>query len=308
VGSLKQLYRAAHRGALEALARLGLNAARTKDYYSPLPVRRELEKNVARWNRPSALTGVAYDVTAMKELLGQLVAEYGPELAALPSYDEAKALGYGPGFTRVDAQLTFWMMRHLKPRRYLEIGSGLSTYYAWQGAERNRAEGHACRLGCIDPYASAKVRGLPGLEVDERPVQEVEPSLFEELEAGDILFIDSTHVVKVDGDVPFLYLEAVPRVQPGVWIHSHDIHFPYNVPHPAEAYILRAKWPMMWTEAMLLQAFLSHNRAYQLELAAPLLRHFEPTFLAATLPDFRPTMVEDYDTHFGSVWYRRNQI
>jgi len=251
------------------------------------------------------LTGVAYDLEAMKALLGTLVGEYGSELASLPSYEDSKTLGYGPGFTIVDAQVTYWMVRHLKPKRYLEVGSGLSTFYAWQAAQRNAKEGKPCDLACIDPYASDKVKTIPGLEIIQKPVQSLDPAFFDRLEEGDVFFIDSTHVVKLDGDVPDVYLEAVPRLAPGVWIHSHDVHFPYNVPHPAEAYVLNAKWPMVWTEAMLLQAFLSHNPNYRLELAAPMLRHFDEPFLKETLPGYRSTVPADYDTHFGSVWYRR---
>ena len=302
---LKTVYRRLHRLGLQLLARAGLNVARTSDYYSPLPVRSDPERNVLRWNRPSELVGIPYDLKAMKALLAKLVGEYGAELAGLPSYEESKALGYGPGFTQVDAQVTYFMVRHLKPSRYLEVGSGLSTWYAWQAAQKNAAEGHPCRLAAIDPYSTTRVGEIPGLTLHRKPIQETEFPLFEELGEGDVFFIDSTHVVKVDGDVPFVYLEAVPRLAPGVWIHSHDIHFPYNVPHPAEAYVLGAKWPMYWTEAMLLQAFLSHNPSYRLELAAPLLRHFDPNFLSQTLPGYRPTTPDNYDTHFGSVWYRR---
>lgn len=302
---LRSAYRSLHKGALGLLSRLGLNAARTRDYYSPLPVRRDLEANAKRWNRPSPMTGVAYDLDAMKSLLTELVETYGEELSDLPSYEESKTLGYGPGFTLVDAQVTYWMIRRLKPRRYVEIGSGLSTYYAWRAACRNAEEGRLCDMACVDPYASERVRGIDGLKVVQQPVQGLDPAFFDRLGDGDVLFIDSTHVVKVDGDVPYVYLEAVPRLAPGVWIHSHDIHFPYNVPHPAEAYVLDAKWPMVWTEAMLLQAFLSHNPHYRLELAAPMLRHFDEDFLRRTLPDYKATEPEDYDSHFGSVWYRR---
>lgn len=291
--------------ARRVVNRLGLNVARSDDYYSPLPLVAELEKTAARWNRPSELVGVRYDLDAMEQQLRQLMASYAPEYAQLPSYEECKQLGYGPGFTTVDALLTFCMLRHLKPARYLEIGSGLSTYYAWQAALRNREDGAPCELTCIDPYAGPNLARLQGVQLVRRPVQDVEPEFFAQLQAGDVLFIDSTHVVKLDGDVPYLYLEVVPRLNPGVTIHSHDIHFPYNVPHPAEQYIFRAKWPRFWTEAMLLQAFLAYNRDFQLLLAPPLLRHYREEVLREVIPGYRPVVAGDYDTHFGSVWYRR---
>jgi len=301
----KSLYRRFFHGAIRSLNRLGWNLTRISDYYSPLPVRGELERHQDRWNRPSELVGLNFDLEAMKGLLGEILGRYGEEYGNLPSYQESKALGYGPGFTEVDSRVVYSMIRHLKPRRYLEIGSGLSTYYAWQAARRNEAEGAPCELRAIDPYASEKVKGIPGLEILLEPVQEVNFEVFEGLDAGDVLFIDSTHVVKIDGDVPFLYLEAVPRLKPGVWVHAHDIHFPYNVPFPAEQYLFRAKWPMYWTETMLLQAFLSFNRQFEIALSAPLIRYHDEAFLRANIPAYRPTVPEDYDTHFGSIWLRR---
>jgi hypothetical protein len=90
-----------------------------------------------------------------------------------------------------------------------------------------------------------------------------------------------------------------------VVIHVHDIHFPYNTPYPAEQYIFRTKWPSYWTEAMLLQAFLAYNKDFEILLSAPLLRFHREEVLASSLPGYRPVEVEDYDTHFGSIWLRR---
>jgi predicted O-methyltransferase YrrM len=311
---LRRLYRTLHRAALGAVARLGFNVARTADYYSPLPVRSELERTRKRWDRPSAMAGVEWDTPAMKARLGRLVEAYGAELAELPPYEEAKGLGYGPGFTLMDAQVVYLMLRDLKPERVMEVGSGLSTYYMSRALERNALEaeeageagaGSPGRITCIDPYSGDRVRGLPGVEVIRREVQDVAPEEFRELGEGDVLFIDSTHVVKVGGDVPHLYLEVLPRLRPGVVVHGHDIHFPYNTPHPAEEYVVRAKWPKYWTEAMLLQAFLAFNREFEIVLSAGILRHEDEAFLERTVPGYRPVTPADYDSHAGSIWLQR---
>ena len=301
---LRIVYRRALATAQRSLNALGWNVMRVADYYSPLPVLPRLEERRARWDRPSELPGVAYDLEAMKALLGELSA-YGEEYGELVPYEEAKTLGYGPGFTTVDAMLVYWMLRHLKPRRYIEIGSGLSTWYASLAAARNADEGSPMAIAAVDPYARDRVRTIPGLEVIAREVQDVEPDFFRQLEAGDVLFIDSTHVVKIDGDVPHLYLEVVPRLRPGVVIHSHDIHFPYNVPYPAEQYLFAQKWPSYWTETMLLQAFLAFNPAYEILLSAPLLRFHDEQVLRRTIPGYRPVEPADYDTHCGSLWFRK---
>ena len=303
--ALRALYRRLHRAALDLAARLGLNVARTADYYSPLPVRAELERTRARWDRPSSMAGVEWDTPAMAERLARLVEEHGAELRELSPYEEAKGLGYGPGFTMADAHLLYLMLRDLEPRRVTEVGSGLSTWYMSRAMERNAAEGSPGRITCIDPYSGDRVRALPGVEVVRRAVQDVDPEELRDLGEGDVLFIDSTHVVKVDGDVPHLYLEMLPRLRPGVVVHSHDIHFPYNTPHPAEEYVLGAKWPRYWTEAMLLQAFLAFNREFEIVLSMGILRHEDEPFLERTLPGYRPVVAADYDTHAGSIWYRR---
>ncbi|MEM6704987.1 MAG: class I SAM-dependent methyltransferase [Acidobacteriota bacterium] len=302
---LQRVYRFFLHGAIRTGERLGLTVSRVKDYYSPLPVRAELLETRERWDRPSALAGVEIDLEAQRALHRELMDGWYEEYADLLPYDEAKALGYGPGFTIYDAMWLYLTMRRLKPRRYIEIGSGLSTWYALQAFERNAAEGSRCRATAIDPYASGRTRTLEGLEILDEPVQSTPLERFAELEDGDVLFIDSTHVVKIDGDVPRLYLDVVPSLNPGVVVHAHDIHFPYNTPFPAEQYIARAKWPYFWTEAMLLQAFLSGNRDFEILLSGPLLRHHDEGFLRDTIPEYRAVEVGDHDTHYGSLWFRR---
>lgn len=302
---LRRLYRFGLRALQGTSAALGLNVALTRDYYSPLPVLSELERNRERWDKPSQLRGVSFDLDAMKQRLAALCNDYAHELASLPSYEESKKLEYGPGFTFHDTQFLYCMLRDLEPRRFIEIGSGLSTFWASLALDRNRAEGSACQMIAIDPYARDRVRQISGLEVIARPVQEVEPEFFSVLGEGDVLFIDSTHVVKLDGDVPHLYLEIVPALGPGVVVHAHDIHFPYNVPYPVEKNVFGMKWPRLWTETMLLQAFLAYNSAFEIVLSPPLLRHFDEAFLRATVPDYRPVEKGDFDTHFGSIWFRR---
>jgi predicted O-methyltransferase YrrM len=317
---LRRAYRALLRLAQDGAARCGLNVALTRDYYSPLPVRRELLRHRERWDRPSAMIGVDYDLDAMKALHRDLVERFYGEWRELPPYAACKKMGYGPGFTELDAMGLYLMLRHRRPRRFVEVGSGLSTWYAARAIERNAAEGHPGELLAVDPWASEKVRSIAGLQVLRQPVQDAPFEVFEGLVGGgegdggggghgigegDVLFIDSTHVVKIDGDVPHLYLEVVPRLAPGVLVHAHDVHFPYNVPHPAEQYVVRRKWGWYWTEAMLLQAFLAFNREFEVVLSLPLLRHFDEEFLRSSTPMYRGVEVEDHDTHFGSIWFGR---
>ncbi|MCE2558558.1 MAG: class I SAM-dependent methyltransferase [Acidobacteria bacterium] len=307
---LRAIYRRSHAALYSALRRLGWNVARTADFYSPLPVLSEVAESRQLWDRPSDLVGVRYDLEAMKRLLAALIEVHGGEFEALPPHSEIRALGYGPGFPVIDALTTYLMVRDLRPARYVEIGSGLSTYYAWLAAAANGREGSRCEMTCVDPFPTGRLSELeePPVNAVVSKVEAVDLGLFQTLNAGDVLFIDSTHVLKLGGDVAFLFLEVLPRLRPGVVVHVHDIHFPYNTPYPAEQYVFRAKWPLYRTEAMVLQAFLSFNREFDIVLSAPMIRHADEPFLARTIPGYRPVEVEDYDSHFGSIWLRRRSV
>lgn len=303
----RTIYRRLHAALFAALRRLGWNVARTADFYSPLPVLSEVAETREAWDRPSELVGVDYDLDAMKSLLSALIDVRGGEFDALPPHSEIRALGYGPGFPVIDALTTYLMVRDLRPARYVEIGSGLSTYYAWLAAAANGRDGNPCEMTYVDPFPTGRLNELEGPTVNAvvSKVEATDLVLFEALDTGDVLFIDSTHVLKLGGDVAFLFLEVLPRLRPGVVVHVHDIHFPYNTPYPAEQYVFRAKWPLYRTEAMVLQAFLSFNPEFELLLSAPMIRHFDEPFLERTIPGYRPVELEDYDTHFGSIWLRR---
>jgi predicted O-methyltransferase YrrM len=301
---LRRWYGAAHRAAISALNRMGWVVARASDYYSPLRPVAELERHVERWYRPSRLTGVGFDLPAMMAELEGMTAAWLPEYAALPAYDEIKEQRRGPGFTRVDALVLYLMLRRHQPPRYVEVGSGLSTWYAAQAAAKNAAEGRPMKMTVVDPFVSDATRALPGVEALAREAQDLPADWFAQLAAGDVLFIDSTHIVRVDGEVPHLVLEVLPALKPGVLVHIHDVHFPYNVPCDPDAYVFDRRWPMLFTEAMLVQAYLCYNPRVEIVMSTPLLRHYQEGFLRRLLPGYQPIDPEDFDTHHGSLWLR----
>jgi predicted O-methyltransferase YrrM len=245
---------------IDAVNRLGWVVARTSDYYSPLRPVAELRSHVERWHRPSRMPGIAFDLPAMMATLEELTARYLPEYSQLPAYDEIKRQRRGPGFTRVDALVLYLMLRRHQPARWVEVGSGLSTWYASQAAARNAAEGRPMAMTVVDPFVSAATRGLPGIEVHAREAQDLPADWFARLETGDALFIDSTHIVRIDGEVPHLVLEVLPALSPGVLVHIHDVHFPFNVPCDPAAYVFDRRWPMLFTEAMLVRPISATTR------------------------------------------------
>ena len=288
------------------LNELGLNVSKVSDYYSPLPIVSTLEKNRERWFKPSALIGVQWEMDEMKAILEDLVSEYAEEWATLPSYEETRAKAFGEGFTPLDAFILYCYIRKLKPKNYLEVGAGISTYYCSLAASQNAEAGHPLCVTCIDPYPAEMLCTIRGIEIQKKEVQDVGLPAFETLQAGDVLFIDSTHVVKTDGDVPYLFLEVLPRLGRGVFVHIHDIPFPYNVPYPPDTWIFGRDWPCFWTEAMLLQALLCNSVAYKLRLSLPMLRYFDEDYLRAKIPGYDRFAKSHQDT-FSSVWIEKVQ-
>lgn len=303
----RTLYRQYSQTAPSVLGKMlgvfGYDVSRRTNYYSPLPTVSELKKNRQRWDRPSSLRGVQYDLDAMKELFLNLRLRYLGEFLEVPAYDDLKDKGFGLGYTPVDAMTLYMMIRDLKPKRYIEVGSGLSTYYCSLAAEKNAAEGSPVEITCIEPFPFEKLYSINGVSVTAKMVQDVEPEFFDRLESGDVLFIDSSHALKIDSDVSYLLLEIVPLLKSGVYVHVHDIPFPYNFPYPSQFWIFDQPEPMFWNEAMVLQAFLAFNSEFEIALSAPLLRHSDEEFLKTNVPIYQ-TVAENPNA-FSSIWIRR---
>jgi predicted O-methyltransferase YrrM len=198
------------------------------------------------------------------------------------------------------------MLRRHRPARYLEVGSGLSTDYALLAAARNAAEGRPMKMTVVDPFMTEATRALQqqGVEVIPQEAQNLAVDEYTRLAAGDVLFIDTTHIVRIDGEVPYLILEVLPALKPGVLVHIHDVHFPYYVPADPNAYVFDRRWPMLFTEAMLVQAWLCDNPRVEIVMSTPLLRHHREEYLRRALPGYQPLDRQDFDTHHGSLWLR----
>ena len=225
---------------------------RAVHYYDPLPDFAAITPAATRVRRLSA--AVNYDLDGQRALLRRLGEAYGAEIAgAAGAFDFQN-----PYFAGLDAAMYYALVRDLRPRRVIEIGSGFSTRIADLALQRNRRGGEAGELICIEPFPQARLLdNQPVMTLIEQPVERVPLELFDELEANDILFIDSSHVVKFGGDVCREFLDILPRLQPGVWVHVHDIFMPQDYP---------ASWlidqRVAFTEQYLLEAFLAFNPAF----------------------------------------------
>ena len=285
-------------------ATLGFNVVKHGDYYSTLPVLEEIERTRQRWDRPSQLAGVTVDMTAMQQRLDKLAQRWEQDfLDGSGDYLANTQAGFGPGYPAFDARTLYYMLREHKPGRYLEVGSGLSTYYATLARKRNEAEGSPLKIRCIEPYPFSALTSLDDFELVKGFVQDVPVTTFEELEAGDFLFIDSSHSLKIDSDVAYLFLEVLPRVRPGVFVHIHDVPFPFNVPYPADTWLFGERWPVYWNEAMVVQTFLAFNTSFEVLLSTPMIRHADEQFLLDRFADYVP--VREDPNPPSSLWLCR---
>ncbi len=189
VARLDRLVFAVRRGRIRAIHRffgaLGFNIVRKSDYYSTLPVLSEIARSRARWDRPSALPGVAVDVPAMTARLGELADRWEADFDKhAGSYSANQQQGFGPGYPAFDARTLYYLLREHKPSSYLEVGSGLSTYYATLAGARNAEDGSPLQITCIEPYPFPALKSLPGFELVQGFVQDVPVSRFEALVGG----------------------------------------------------------------------------------------------------------------------------
>jgi hypothetical protein len=298
------LRRARIRFVHRLFAIIGLNIVRRADYYSTLPVIDEIERTRPRWDRPSALAGLHVDAPAMSRRLAELADRWEEDFQATAGdYLTNTGRGFGPGYPAFDARTLYYMVREHRPSTYLEVGSGLSTYYAMLAAGRNSDDNAPMAITCIEPYPFPALTDLPGSTLIKGFVQDVPVETFEALEAGDVLFIDSSHALKIDSDVAYLLLEVLPRVRPGVLVHIHDVPFPYNVPFPADTWLFGERPPVYWNEAMVVQTFLAFNTAFEIVLSTPLIRHDDESSLTSRFADYVP--VADDPNPPSSLWLRR---
>jgi hypothetical protein len=223
-------------------------------YYEPLPDYRTLRRDLAALRRVSP--AISFDLERQRALVTRLGLKYGDELGRLAQGHFNFGNAY---FAGLDACLYYALLRDVRPRHVIEIGGGFSTRLADAALTRNREDGADAELICIEPFPEARLTDAqPRATVIQRPVETVPLEQFDVLQANDVLFIDSSHAVKFNGDVCREILEILPRLRRGVWVHVHDIFFPQD--YPAEWVVDRR---LAFAEQYLLEAFLAFNREFE---------------------------------------------
>lgn len=249
-------------------------------YYEPWVDARMLDRPL---DRDRELPGIDLAPAAQMVLLKSLT--YAEELHDLED-PPGTPQGYRFGnrmFEQGDSELLYSMIRAGKPSRIYEIGSGNSTLVARKAVAANRREdkGYSCEHLCVEPYEAAWLEKT-GIQIVRERAEKLGTDFFAELDDGDLLFIDSSHIIRPQGDVLFEFLELLPSLNPGVLVHVHDIFTPRDYP---KEWVLDVQ--RLWNEQYLLEAFLSHNSQWSVVAAANYLKHHHFEAFQAACPNLR---------------------
>jgi hypothetical protein len=267
-------------------------------FYQPIPDTSQLRP--ALWDNPSELVGIDMNERGQLAFLEEVCLKYKPEYDQFANTAGGKPYDYyfdQPMFRSVDAEVLYCTIRHFKPARIIEIGSGFSTLVAAAACRRNAAEHHHSELTCLEPHPTDVLKqGFPGLaRLVVTRLEDVDRTLFASLAANDILFIDSSHVLRIGNDVYYEYLHILPRIASGVFVHVHDIFLPFEYPR---------QWVLeeyrFWTEQYLLQAFLTHNNAFRVMWGGSYMHHKHADKLRHAFQSYDPARVLP-----GSFWMQR---
>jgi hypothetical protein len=267
-------------------------------YYSPIvsveDIRRR-EKEIWKDVAVDGIKGIQLNTGAQIELAKELSRYYTEIPFAQHKQDDRRYWFENNFYSYTDGIVLYSMMRHFKPQRIIEVGSGYSSALMMDVNEL--FFDNQISLNFIEPYPDRLYslmteKDRPIITVLEKPVQDVDLYFFEGLKKGDILFIDSSHVSKCASDVNFILFEILPVLNSGVVIHFHDVFYPFEYPKDW----VFSGWN--WNEDYFLKAFLMYNNAFSIKFFSNYLHlHHKDSFKAMPL---------SYKNTGGNFWIEKN--
>jgi predicted O-methyltransferase YrrM len=231
----------------------------TDQYYEPQFNFNGLGKNLYE-NRN--LPGINLNLKEQLQNLSNLV--YKNELIELelekksPSYKfPIKNTFFGHG----DAEIYYQLIRYLKPKNILEVGSGHSTLIALEAIKKNiEINQIKTQITCVEPYENNWLNDLD-IKILRKKIEDIEESYYLNLVSGDIFFVDSSHIIRPQGDVLKIFLEILPKLNKGVIVHIHDIFTPKDYP---ERWIIKEN--KFWNEQYLVETLMMNENKYEIYL------------------------------------------
>ncbi|HEY0966773.1 MAG TPA: class I SAM-dependent methyltransferase [Opitutaceae bacterium] len=256
-------------------------AFRPGHYYSSVPSREDVERGLRAMHAPPLLVDIDLQRAEQFALLQQL-AHYYPDQPFSDEPQDGLRYHFNPAwFGHSDAILLHAFLRHFRPQRIVEIGSGFSSAVMLDTADR--FPGCWSQVTFIEPdpnrlLALLKPEDQTRVTLLRTPAQEIDRSIFTALKCGDLLFIDSSHVLKFGSDLHRILFDILPSLSVGVHVHFHDIFFPFEYP---------AEWLQdgrYWNECYFIRAFLSGNRNWKITLFNQYVHAEFPDFIEQKLP------------------------
>lgn len=234
-------------------------------YYSPVPDLGALELD---HDTPHFIAASPETLDAALADLNDMVARFGSDLAAIAQREPYAAtdpvtefrFGMAP-YSTLEAELLYGLIRSTRPRQIVEIGCGHTTLLIAEAIRAEHDSGYTPIFECIEPFRPGYLETLPAevTQFRDAPLQSVPMARFLDLRAGDILFIDSSHVVRYGSDVIYELGCILPRLRPGVLVHFHDIFLPYDYPSD---WLLEGRF--FWNEQYMLSALLQDAPRYRI--------------------------------------------
>jgi hypothetical protein len=242
-------------------------------FYSPLPSLVEIKENEGRifQNISRHVPGIDLNEEEQVRLLNEFK-KYYEELPFKPNKtDNLRYFCENPAYSYSDAIFLYSMIRYAKPKRIIEVGSGYSSCVLLDTNELFFNNSIQCTF--IEPFPELLISLIKDedkerVDILSKKLQDIDLNEFASLSEGDILFIDSTHVSKVNSDVNYIFFQILPHLRKGVYIHFHDIMYPFEYP---KEWIYEGR---AWTEAYLLRAFLQYNDSFKIIFFNTFLEHF----------------------------------
>jgi predicted O-methyltransferase YrrM len=273
-------------------------------FHNPMPDYADIKRDADRLFAPHGPDMPGIDLNPAGQLaLAEQLSKYMPE-QPFPK-DAAPGTRYhldNRYYPTADGSVNYAMLRHFRPKRVIEAGSGFTSACMLDTSEKFL--GGQTQFTFVEPYPDRLHSLLTPADKERttihvKRVQDLPLPTFDQLEANDLLFIDSSHVGKLGSDVTFLFFEVLPRLKPGVLVHVHDIFWPFEFPR---------KWIDLgyaWNEAYLLRAVLMFSKGFELLLWPSYLE----THHAARWAELMPLAQQraSYNPDFGgaTIWLRR---
>jgi hypothetical protein len=276
-------------------------------FYSEIPNINELKKD-DYWRAPSSMVGVeGMSADEQADFLGS-VCEERFLAGAKGVYEKAiRENGENGGYGPIEAQFLYCFIRKHRPAKIVQIGCGVSTIIILTAA---KDEGYVPEIVCVEPYPTPNLSRLAA-SGQVRLIQEIAQKVpLDQLvvqNPNDLFFVDSTHTVKVGSEVNRIILEVLPRLGKNVWVHFHDIYFPYDYGRN----LLRDDL-FFWSESSLLHAFLINNIKFRVQMSMSYIHYEKPEKIARFLPDYLPQKNDSglrasEEGHFPSAIYLKTK-